>query len=701
MDYHGYSFGTTDPAVLFGGDGTYKISSSYRFPAVTIPQGSTIDSATLDLTLTDTGSQEGTPFVYIYAYDADDTATAVRPSTNTPTTAYVSWSVSANTPGSTITSPDIKTVVQEIVDRGGWVSGNALNIWVYSTSTARNFRRTISYDEGSGRGAQINITYTAPLGSTSPSASESTSPSASPSPGTQIQTEIHAYAGDNNDNAWGYGVGDNDEVIIWKLANAGSDTPGSWASQMISSDVTNIGFDQSPIAYHRTTESGNPNSIYYLKKNDTVISVVRYNIDDDEEQMFNGTSWVAIPDPSASSSPSSSGSASPSGSASTSPSASASSSPSGSASASPSPSPSPTGDILAGSQLTGLNGTNDRYFMRVEFGELYIGNGNFVAKVDSEGTLTERAFTLPTGWESVDMTFVADFGLILSRHINRKTNYCKAYWWDLTATTQFDDAITIAHGGPQWIQNFNERLYCLCAQNGVARMYTAQATPGAPLTQMPGIELQNVSIETSTEVISAPKMLATKDNVLYFGVWKTDKTGIYALGNMDPDKPTALVLAKRFDTTDYSLHKPVALYTQGPNFYASYDDNGAFKHARCETNNDPDRSSNAIYESIVLDEGDATKDKDILGVYLMTKPLAASTSVDMYIKTDYGTYTQLYREDDSTYDTDNAMLGNFRAKSASGKVHQFKFQLTSSGTDSPIVTGLAYVTRIQDTPAYG
>jgi hypothetical protein len=339
--------------------------------------------------------------------------------------------------------------------------------------------------------------------------------------------------------------------------------------------------------------------------------------------------------------------------------------------------------------------------MRVEFGELYIGNGNKIAKVDDEGAFIADAFTLPVGWEAVDIAFVSDVGLILARNVNRLANYCKAYWWDLTSEVQFDNQITIPHGGPQWIVNFKERLYALCSQNGVARFYSSIASPGAPLIQIPGMELSNVASETATQEISSPKMMATKDNVLYFGLYKTDKTGVYAIGNLDEDKPTALVLAKRFDTTDYSRHIPIALHTQGPNFYASYEDNGAFKHARCESNNSPDRSSNAIYESVIFDEGDPTKNKDLVGLYVMTKPLPLDAQVEAWVSTDYGSYVKIFQEDISNLATVNKLLGNFRGKSASGKTHQFKFQLTSNGSDSPIVTGLAYVVRTADLPAYG
>lgn len=525
--------------------------------------------------------------------------------------------------------------------------------WAGGAENPGVFTGTTSTDSKAVWGAvTIALRPASPVSnSASPSSSPSSSPSTSQFP--QDQTEINAYCGDNEDNTWGYGVGTSNEVQIFKLTTGGADAPGAFSLIKISTDTTNLGFSQSPLAYHQTTEVSNPNSIYYLKKNGTSVYLVRYNIGANAEQRWTGSAWSA------------------------------------------------SGALDANTQLTGLNGSHDRYFMRVEFGELYIGNGNKIAKVDDEGALTLDAFTLPVGWEAVDIAFVSDVGLILARNVNRLANYCKAYWWDLTSTVQFDNQITIPHGGPQWIVNFKERLYAMCAQNGVARFYSSVASPGVPLVQIPGMELADVASETSTQEISSPKMMATKDNILYFGLYKNDKSGIYAIGNIDEDKPTALCLAKRFDTTDYSRHTPIALHTQGPNFYASYEDNGAFKHSRCESNNSPDRSSNAIYESVVFDEGDPTKNKDIIGFYILSKPLATNTSIATYIKSNYGSYVRVFQEDGTDHSIGGSLLGNMRGKSITGKTHQFKFQLTSNGTDSPIVTGLAYVARVSDLPAHG
>jgi len=214
------------------------------------------------------------------------------------------------------------------------------------------------------------------------------------------------------------------------------------------------------------------------------------------------------------------------------------------------------------------------------------------------------------------------------------------------------------------------------------------------------MRLSNIATEGSETPISLPKMVDTKDNILYFGLYKTDKTGIYAIGQQDSDKPTALILSKRFDTSDYSLHIPYGLLTQGPNFYAAFDDNGTADNSRCETLNSPNRSSNAIYESIILDDNDPTVNKDLKSAYVTTKPMSASTDVDLFISSDYGSYTEKFRSDGTSFNTTNGVLGFFRTKEASRKTYQLKLELTSSGVNGPIVTGVGLVMGVENKPAF-
>jgi hypothetical protein len=220
---------------------------------------------------------------------------------------------------------------------------------------------------------------------------------------------------------------------------------------------------------------------------------------------------------------------------------------------------------------------------------------------------------------------------------------------------------------------------------------------GVPLSLT---RIDAVEEETATQDISPPQSISTRDNVLYFGVYRTEKTGIYALGQVDETKPLALILSKRFSTSAYTNHKPYSLLIQGPNFYAAFDDNGTSSNTRCESNNSPSRSSNAVYESIIMDDDDPTADKEIKGVYVTTKPLPASTDIDMSIAGDYSTFTQIYRPDGTSFNTSSGVLGYYAAKKSNIKTWNVKMQVTSSGADTPKITSIGFDIWVDDKPAF-
>lgn len=133
-----------------------------RFLNVTIPPGSTINTATLDVYIT-SGSFDD-PDVTIYAHDTDDAATFTTTtndiSNRTATTATTIWTATALGVGAD-TSPDFAAVIQEVIDRAGWSSGNDIAIILKGNSGSSNFR-VRAYDDGGGSYMTLNINYTAP-----------------------------------------------------------------------------------------------------------------------------------------------------------------------------------------------------------------------------------------------------------------------------------------------------------------------------------------------------------------------------------------------------------------------------------------------------------------------------------------------------------------------------------------------------------
>lgn len=458
-------------------------------------------------------------------------------------------------------------------------------------------------------------------------------------------TEVYDYTSDTSGTVYGYGKETaGSKVRIVSVATGGADDPGAFATLSTSADATNLAYSVSPIQYFKTTEATS-NWLYYCTK--TAGNVVKLF-----RQTTAGASETEV------------------------------------------------------GTLTGLTGSYDRISFETIAGTLHITNGNKIATVDQDGVFTNAAFNLPLDWYAVDLTPVGTVALILARPADRSVNVTKGFWWDLIPVADseydgYDDSFEISMGGPQWILNYKETVRIFCAINGKGRFFQLNgAYQGSVPQRIPGIELTNVAADTATQPISAAKMVAVKENVIYFGLNKTDKTGVYALGQMDDDKPNALCLSKRFATTDYSLHKPTAVFILGPNFYGAFTDNGTASTVRCESNNSPSRSSSGVYESIWIDDDAPNTNKKFLSAYVSTKPLPASTDVNVFFAKDYGSLAEIFRPDATSLTTTSALQGEFKIKSSDrNKVGQIKLQLVSSGANSPKVTSVGIKMVKQGVPA--
>jgi len=159
------------------------MGSGSRFLNVAVPQGTTIDASYItaqsqSVVSTTVGSR-------IYGDDEDDCSTfsddgladyASRRGTtiggannNKLPSAYTSWTMPTTSVGSNHNSPSINSVVQEIVGRSGWSSGNAMAIFwddhnvatggLWSTFLYRLFR---GYELTTTDCIQLHIEYTPP-----------------------------------------------------------------------------------------------------------------------------------------------------------------------------------------------------------------------------------------------------------------------------------------------------------------------------------------------------------------------------------------------------------------------------------------------------------------------------------------------------------------------------------------------------------
>jgi len=117
---------TTASTGYVGGSGSVGVfyRSALLFQPAAIPQGSTINSATLTLTAVNNLSGV-TVNLAIYGNDTDSATVVTSAGSGNSkvlTSSYVQWSPDAWTAGTSYDAPDLSTVIQELVDRSGFGS---------------------------------------------------------------------------------------------------------------------------------------------------------------------------------------------------------------------------------------------------------------------------------------------------------------------------------------------------------------------------------------------------------------------------------------------------------------------------------------------------------------------------------------------------------------------------------------------------
>jgi uncharacterized repeat protein (TIGR01451 family) len=139
-----------------------------RFNNLTIPSNATISNASIKfrgISADGYNSNSGSANFTIQAEDTDNPSTFssvdYSVSNKTKTSASVNWQPSSWSTNGTYSSPNIASVVQEVVDRGGWSSGNSMIFIITGTGS----RSAYSYDNNPSYAPEITIQYTvAPSG---------------------------------------------------------------------------------------------------------------------------------------------------------------------------------------------------------------------------------------------------------------------------------------------------------------------------------------------------------------------------------------------------------------------------------------------------------------------------------------------------------------------------------------------------------
>jgi uncharacterized protein YjiK len=156
----GGSVGLTSSDLEMVMDGTVRQTVGIRFKGLAIPAGATITKAWIQF-VADEGQSEATALA-IRAQAAGNAATFTTGSANLSsrprTSASVSWSPpawTAGAAGAAQRTPDLAAIVQEVVRRRGWASGNALAFVL----TGTGHRTAKSFEAGAGVAPLLHVEY--------------------------------------------------------------------------------------------------------------------------------------------------------------------------------------------------------------------------------------------------------------------------------------------------------------------------------------------------------------------------------------------------------------------------------------------------------------------------------------------------------------------------------------------------------------
>ena len=153
--------GTFSTIVAGRGYGGTVEHAGFRFQTIDVPQGASVSSATLTLRVP---TIDGTPTASLYADDVDDApawGSGSRPSSGfTKTTAKTDITSAI---GTGLKALDVKTIVQEVVDRAGWTNNNDMRFALFNTKASGSYQEFLieAYEALGTDEAQLDITYTA------------------------------------------------------------------------------------------------------------------------------------------------------------------------------------------------------------------------------------------------------------------------------------------------------------------------------------------------------------------------------------------------------------------------------------------------------------------------------------------------------------------------------------------------------------
>ena len=186
------SVNLTSSDLELGADGSNPQIAGMRFNNLQVPRGAVIESASIEFEVDETSS--GSTLVTIKGENTDNAAVITGNnndiSSRPVTSARVDWDIPAwNTVSSKQQSPDIASIISEIINRPGWSAGNSIVITVSGSG-----RRTAeSYNGELANAPKLTVIYSTQDGITpTPSSTQSPTPISTSSVVVSLQVDSSA-----------------------------------------------------------------------------------------------------------------------------------------------------------------------------------------------------------------------------------------------------------------------------------------------------------------------------------------------------------------------------------------------------------------------------------------------------------------------------------------------------------------------------
>ncbi len=135
-----------------------------RFESLNVPAGASITDATVEFEIDETKSGSSPIEMVISAHDVDDSPVFANVVNNVSdrarTSAVVSWDIVNPTPavGQALSTPDLSTLIQEIVDRPGWTNNNTLSL-IFEHTSGSGIRTVETYDGEAANAPTLRVSY--------------------------------------------------------------------------------------------------------------------------------------------------------------------------------------------------------------------------------------------------------------------------------------------------------------------------------------------------------------------------------------------------------------------------------------------------------------------------------------------------------------------------------------------------------------